>query len=296
MPFMPLWKGKLFVFRRKLKSETKQMASCLAIMKKTLQIANIIAFVTTVFVNYLSNTGAINNTTIGDISDDSRNLFTPAGYAFSIWGLIYLLLLGFIIYQSRSLFTKVRDDTFLLKTGWWFILSCFANIMWIIFWLYGFMEYSILAIFVLLFSLLKIVMNNRMELWDAPKSVIAFLWWPFVFYSGWVTVASIANVAAYLTSIQWDGWGISEPNWAIIMIIIAGGINLAVTWKRNMREFALVGAWALAAIAVANWDGSRNVSYAAIAVASVLFLSSSYHAFKNRITSPVNKCMEYFSR
>ena len=265
-------------------------------MKKTLQIANIIAFVTMVFVNYLSNTGAINGTTIGDISDSSKNLFTPAGYAFSIWGLIYLMLLGFVIYQSRSLFTKVRDDEFILKTGWWFVLSCFANIMWITFWLYGFMEYSILAIFVLLYSLLKVVMNNRMELWDAPISVISFLWWPFVFYSGWVTVASIANVAAYLTSIQWEAWGYSEVSWAVTMIIIAGIINLVVTWKRNMREFALVGAWALAAIAVANWEVSPTVANAAIAVAAVLSVSSSYHAFKNRNTSPVNKCKEYYNR
>lgn len=265
-------------------------------MKKTLQISNIIAFVATVFVNYLSNTGAINNTTIGEISNSSRNLFTPAGYAFSIWGLIYLMLLGFIIYQSRSLFTKVRDDEFILKTGWWFVLSCVANMLWITFWLYGYMEFSVLAIFVLLFSLLKIVMQNRMELWDAPISVIAFLWWPFFFYSGWVTVASIANVAAYLTSIEWNAWGYSEVFWTITMIIIAGIINLAVTWKRNMREYALVGAWALAAIAVANWDKSQIVAYSAIAVAGILFISSSYHAFKNRDTSPVNKCKEYLNR
>ena len=256
-------------------------------MKKTLQIANIIAFLTTVFVNYLSNTGAINNTTIDEISEATKNLFTPAGYAFSIWGLIYLMLLGFIIYQSRSLFTKVRDDDFILKTGWWFVLSCFANIMWITFWLYGYMEYSILAIFVLLFSLLKIVLNNRMELWDAPISVIAFLWWPFVFYSGWVTVASIANVAAYLTSIEWNAWGYSEVSWAVTMIIIAGIINLVVTWRRNMREFALVGVWALAAIAVANWNVSKTVAYAAIAVAAVLFEAAVTTGLKIELQAPI---------
>ena len=265
-------------------------------MKKTLQIANIIAFVATVFINYLSNTGAINGTTIGDVSDSMKNLFTPAGYAFSIWGLIYVMLLGFVIYQSRSLFTKVRDDVFVLQTGWWFVLSCFANMMWILFWLYGFIEFSILAIFVLLFSLLKIVMKNRMELWDAPISVIAFLWWPFVFYSGWVTVASITNVSAYLTSIEWNGLGISETTWVITMIIIAGIINFTVIWNRNMREFALVGAWALVAIAVSDWDINRNVSYVAIAVAAILFVSSGYHGFKNRATSPVNKCKEYFKK
>lgn len=262
-------------------------------MKKTLQIANIITFVIMVFVNYLAGTGAINGTTIADISQANDNLFTPAGYAFSIWGLIYLMLLGFVIYQSRSLFKKVRDDAFILKTGWWFVLSCFANIMWITFWLYGFMEYSILAIFVLLYSLLKIVMKNRMELWDAPISVIVFLWWPFVFYSGWITVASIANVSAYLTSIEWNAWSYSETSWAVTMIIIAGIINLVVTWRRNMREFALVGVWALVAIAVANWEVSQTVASAAIAVAAVLFVSSGYHAFKNRATSPSNKWKEY---
>lgn len=249
-----------------------------------------------VFVNYLSGTGAINNTTIADISRANNNLFTPAGYAFSIWGLIYLMLLGFIIYQSRSLFKKVPDDQFILETGWWFALSCFANIMWITFWLYGYMEYSIVAIFVLLYSLLKIVLKNRMELWDAPISVIAFLWWPFVFYSGWVTVASIANVSAYLTSVEWNAWGYSEAFWTITMILIAGVINLTITWSRNMREFALVGAWALVAIAVANWEINQNVAYTAIAVAAVLVLSSSYHAFKNRATSPANKYKEYFQK
>tara|TARA_R100001369_G_scaffold92886_1_gene140892 strand:- start:3404 stop:4204 length:801 start_codon:yes stop_codon:yes gene_type:complete len=265
-------------------------------MKKTLQIANILAFIATIFVNYLSNTGAMNNTTIGEVSASMPNLFTPAGYAFSIWGFIYLLLLGFIIYQSRSLFTSVRDDAFVLKSGWWFVLSCVANILWVTFWLYGYISFSILAMFVLLYSLLKIVMNNRMELWDAPISVIAFLWWPFVFYSGWITVASIANIAAYLSSIGWEGWGISETSWTIIMVIIAGIINLAVTWKRNMREFALVGVWALIAIAIANWDSNQSIVYATLITAVVLFISSATHGIKNRETSPIQKCKEHFGK
>lgn len=267
----------------------------LNIMKKTLQIANLIMFAAMIVVNFLANTGALNNTTVGEISKASTNLFTPAGYAFSIWGFIYLLLFGFIIYQSRSLFKPVRDDDFILRTGWWFVLSCFANIMWLTLWVYGYVEYSVLAIFVLLFALLKIVLNNKMELWDAPISVIVCLWWPFVFYSGWVTVASIANVAAYLTNSNWNAWGYSETFWAVTMIVIAGIINLVVTWTRNMREFALVGTWALVAIAVANWAINNTVAYTAIAVAAILFFSSGYHAFKNRDTSPVNKCKEYLN-
>ena len=202
-------------------------------MKKMLQILNGIALISTVFINYLSNTGALNNTTIGEVSKDLNNLFTPASYAFAIWGVIYLLLFGFIFYQGRSLFVKVRDDDFINKIGIWFIVSCIANSAWVFCWIYGYTGLSCICIFLLLFSLLKIVCNNNMEIWDAPFSVILFLWWPFVIYSGWVTVASIANLSAYLVKIGWNGFGISDMIWTLIMILIATIINLMVIWKRN---------------------------------------------------------------
>jgi hypothetical protein len=262
-------------------------------MKKLLQVLNGIALVSTIVMNYLSNTGLMNNTTIGKISGGLRTLFTPAGYAFSIWGLIYLLLLGFAIYQGRSLFVKVRDDDFVLKIGWWFVISCIANSFWVVSWVYGYTGLSCLFIFLLLFSLLKIVWNNRMELWDAPISVIAFLWWPFVIYSGWVTVASIANVSAYLVKIDWEGFGVSPVFWTFIMIVIATGINLVITWKRNMREFALVGAWALIAIGVANQEIQNTIAYTAFIAAAILIVSSVVHTFKNRNTNPLVKFLEY---
>lgn len=258
-------------------------------MKRYLQIFNGVAFIATIFMNYLSNTGKMNNTTIGEVSGGLQTLFTPAGYAFAIWGLIYLLLLGYILYQGRSLFVKVRDDAFVLKIGWWFIISCIANSLWIVSWIYEYTGLSCIFIFLLLFSLLKIVWNNRMELWDAPISVILFLWWPFVIYCGWVTVASIANVSAYLVKIGWDGFGISPVVWTVIMIVIASSINLVITWKRNMREFALVGAWALIAIGVANQNGEGNLTYIAYAFAGLLILSSGIHGIKNMKSNPFFK-------
>ena len=262
-------------------------------MKKRLQIVNGVALVSTVIMNYLSNTGLMNNTTIGKISDGLQTLFTPASYAFSIWGVIYLLLLGFGFYQGRSLFVKVRDDDFILRIGYWFVVSCIANSCWIVSWVYGYTGGSCFFIGLLLLSLLKIVWNNRMELWDAPISVVVFLWWPFVIYSGWVTVASIANVSTYLVKIDWDGFGMSPAMWTIIMIVVATMINLVITWKRNMREFALVGAWALIAIGVANQDTEIIVAYASFVAAGVLLLSSVFHAFKNRALHPVNKFIAY---
>ena len=255
-------------------------------MKKALQVGNGVALVSTIFINYLSNTGLLNNTTIGNVSDEYKSLFTPAGYTFAIWGIIYLLLLFFAIYQGRSLFVKTNDNSFVLKIGWWFILSCVFNSLWVFAWIYEFTGLSCVFIFLLLFSLLKIVWNNRMELDDERFSIIAFVWWPFVIYSGWVTVASIANVSTYLIKIDWNGFGISDITWTIVMIVIAVIINLVATWKRNMREFALVGTWALIGIANANTDINTTISSIAYVSAAILLLNSASHAFINRKNNP----------
>lgn len=261
-------------------------------MKKLLQIGNGIAFVSTVFINYLSNTGDLNNTTIGEVSKDLNNLFTPASYAFAIWGLVYLLLFGFIFYQGRSLFVKVRNDDFVEKIGGWFIISCIANSGWVFLWIYEYTGASCFFIFLLLFSLLKIVWNNKMEFGNVTFSVKLFLWLPFVIYSGWVTVASIANVAAFLVKIGWNGFGVSDMIWTISMILIATIINLIVIWKRNMREFALVGIWALIAIGIANSESGNIVALAANIGAAILFINIFIHAYLNRATNVFKKIIQ----
>lgn len=251
-------------------------------MKKILQIGNGLAFGATLYINYLSNTGLMNNTTIGEISNNYRSLFTPAGYTFAIWGVIYLLLFGFTIYQGRSLFVKVKDDSFVLTTGWWFIASCTFNSLWVFAWIYEFTGLSCILIFLLLASLLKIVLNNRMELDDEPFPIIAFVWWPFVVYAGWVTVACIANVSTYLIKIDWDGFGLSQVAWTIILIIIAFGINQVLIWKRNMREFAVVGAWAFIGIGNANRTNNETLMYVAFVAAIILLICASIHGYQNR--------------
>jgi len=260
-------------------------------MKKFFVLANSIAFILTIIANYVSNTGVINGKTIGGVSDNLNTLFTPAGYAFAIWGLIYLLLLGFIAYQLRALVKPIRDDSFILNTKGWFILSCMANIGWIFSWLFELTGLSLVFMFLLLFSLLVIVLKNRMELWDAPFPTILFVWWPFVIYSGWITVASVANVSAYLHKTGWEGFGLSPTTWTLIMIGVAGLINVWVTWSRNMREFGLVGAWALGAIAVANWHTNESVTNTAMLVMGILIGSSVLHAILNYKTNPIYKAI-----
>ena len=252
-------------------------------MKKTLQIFNIIALLVTITINYLSSAGLINGFTVADISDQYQNYFTPAGYAFSIWGLIYLGLLAFVIYTGKSLFLKDHsNDEVVLKVGWWFVLSCVANSLWIVFWVHNVLWVTVLLMLFLLLCLIKIILNLNMEMDFHPLKKYLFIYWPFAIYAGWVSVAFIADISAFLVKIDWTGFGIPPVFWAIIMIIIAGLINLLVIWKRNLREFALVGVWALVAIAVENFNQEKSIVYAAFIVALILFINVGISGYKSK--------------
>lgn len=262
-------------------------------MKKTLQISNGLAFGSTVFINYLSNTGFINNTTIGELSNGYKSLFTPAGYTFAIWGLIYVLLLVFVIYLGRSLFVSVKEDSEVQKTGWWFVLSCIFNSLWVFAWLYGYTFLSCILIFLLLYSLFKIIFINQMEKEEDRFSKMVFVSWPIVIYAGWVTVASIANVSSYLTKIEWNGFGITPVAWTIIMIGVAVVLNLYVMWKRHMRGFVLVGAWALVGIGAANKEVYDIITTVAFIGAAILISANGIHGFLNFETNPYYKYKQW---
>ncbi|NIJ54789.1 tryptophan-rich sensory protein [Dyadobacter arcticus] len=250
-------------------------------MTKTLQIANGVALVITIIMNYVSNTGVFNGATMASVSDSYHNLFTPAGYAFSIWGIIYIGLIAFVIHQSKGLFYAGKTPALVDTIGWTFVVSCVANCLWIVAWLYDYTGTSVLIMIVLLLCLIRIVLRTRMEFDFLTLKQIALEWWPFAIYFGWIIVAFVANVAAYLTKIKWDGFGIPAPNWAIIMIGIASLINILLIWLRNLRESAMVGVWALVSIAVANWDVEKLVAYAAISAAILIFINVSVHGYLN---------------
>lgn len=254
-------------------------------MKKTLQIANGFALVFTIVFNYLSNTGIFNGKTIGDVSDQYKTLITPAGYAFSIWGLIYLLMLAFVVYTGRSLFNPDRNesDDFVEKIGWWFLLSCVANCCWIIVWLYG---YSGISVLILVIALISLVMILLPALHDANKGLKKWLInVPFQIYAGWMSVALIVATASWLQKIGWIGFGISETAWACILISTATVINLLLTWRKNAPFFAFIGAWPFVAIAKSDQEINSVVYHFALSAAAVLILSSVTHLIKKERTT-----------
>lgn len=233
-------------------------------------------------MNYLSNTGFFNDSTMASVSASYHNLFTPAGYAFSIWLFIYVGLGAFVIYQSKGLFSHEEPYPIVTKIGWMFVVSCAANCAWILAWLYDYTGLSVVVMILLLASLFVIVVRTRMELDLITFKRIALESWPFAIYIGWICVALLANISAYLTKIGWDKVGISELTATLTMIGVAVAANPLLIWKRNLRESASVGAWALIAIGVANWDKNQMVAYCALGGAIILLIASGIHSYLNR--------------
>jgi len=214
---------------------------------KFLQITNIVGFVAVVVVNILANALPINGKTTAELSDSYPNLFVPAGYVFAIWGVIYLLLLAFTVYQTSS---KRKGAQFLVKIGYLFGISCASNVIWIFLWHYELLFLSLIAMFVLLGSLIMIYLRLDIGRGNPPREERLYVHLPFSVYLGWITVAPIANVVATLVSIDWDGFGLGEVTWTMALIAVAVILTLLNIQTRGDIGYALVIVWALGGIIV----------------------------------------------
>ncbi|MEE4286518.1 MAG: hypothetical protein V2I31_10225 [Mariniphaga sp.] len=254
----------------------------------SLLLINTLTLIFALVMNSLQGSEVFNGTTVGEVSAKYETLFTPAGYAFAIWGIIYLLLILFVTYQWFVWF-KRKEDRELKQISWWFAVGNLANGLWVVAWLNEQMGLSVLLILILLFSLIQLTIRLRLEIWDAPLRIIAFVWWPVCIYLGWVIVATVANISVFLVSIGWQGGFLQEQVWTIIMIVAATTIYLLLIKTRNMREAAVVGIWALVAIAVKQWQLNIEIVIAALTASAILFVTVAVHGFRNRKTSPFEK-------
>lgn len=257
--------------------------------QRALSILNLMSVLFAVGVNYYSQIYKINGNTVSEMSEKYTNLFTPAGYAFSIWGLIFIGLLAFAGYQVYLTFSKCKTMDFISQTGVWFALANVGNAAWIVAWLYDYTLLSVGIMFIVLLSLIKVILNTNMERWNAPLKTILFAWWPVSIYAGWISVATIANIAAWLVKIGWTGGFLTPFLWTIVMIAVAALLNLTMIFTRNMREFALVGVWALVAIYVRHIDAQQLIAIPAMFAALTIFVYALFHGYKNRKTNPFYK-------
>lgn len=196
--------------------------------------------------NGLANSLPINGVTTGEVSDAYPNLFTPAAVTFSIWGLIYALLAFFVFWQFGVL--KRREGKVLEKIGFWFVLSCLANGAWIVAWHYGEIGWSLGLMLVLLASLSVIVSRVRRIREVTKGAGRVAVRWAFSIYLGWISVATIANVTVLLVSLKWDGFGLPQEFWTVLVLLAAVGLALTAVLKHGDLAYALVVVWAFVGI------------------------------------------------
>ena len=217
-----------------------------------LSLVNAVVLGGVLTVNTLANTLPINGFNTGQLSDLYPNLFVPAGFTFSIWGLIYLLLIGFVIFQFTKAGVRTRE-----AIGPWWIINGLANMAWIFAWHYRIVTASVLIMLIILVSLF-IIFNRLGAISDLSSGEQAFVRIPFSVYFGWITVATIANVTTLLVDIGWAGFGIPESRWAVFMIGVAVLIALNIIYMKADIAYVLVIIWALFGIHV-NRGGGFNL-------------------------------------
>jgi len=213
-------------------------------MNTSIKILTTVTFLIMIVVNALANILPINGVTTGEVSDAYENLFAPAGITFAIWGLIYFLLAGYTLYQlgffqGGEKYIKIE---LLEKIGILFSISSIANSIWIFLWHYNFIPLTVIFMIIILICLIMIVTEISKHKLTFREQL--FIRLPFSVYLGWITIATIANITTFLVSIGWNGFGISDVTWTIIILIVGVIISALTIIKFKDIAYGLVIIWA----------------------------------------------------
>lgn len=228
---------------------------------KQLAVLNLAGFTGTIVMNFLANALPLNNKTTGELSDQYPNLFVPAGFTFAIWGIIYLLLAGFSVFQAtRAFISGTQKNDFIRQIGPFFFVSSLANMGWIAAWHYELLPLSLLLMLILLSSLLFIYLKLGIGITRVSGPARYLVHLPFSVYLGWITIATIANVTAVLVEARWNGFRMSEQFWAGTMIMTGTFISTLMLFRRSDIFFSIVVIWALFGIAMKRLSDSSEPS------------------------------------
>lgn len=211
------------------------------------QLANALSVVLAITVNILASALPLNGQNTGEISDRFQVFFVPAGYVFSIWGIIYIGWIAFAIYQFLP---AQKENPRLQKLGYLFALSGVFNAAWLYCWHYNLFGLSVLVMLALLGTLIVSYLKldvGRALVSSGEKWAVDI---PFSVYLGWVSVATVANITSWLYSINWNGFGIAPQMWTIIMLGVVSLVGLEMALTRRDAGYLFVFVWAFAGIAV----------------------------------------------
>lgn len=242
-------------------------------------VAVVATYVGMIAVNALANILPLFGRNTGEISDRYPSLFTPAAYTFSIWGVVYLLLAAFVVYQALP---AKRADASLSTLRPLFVLSCVLNALWLVSWHALWIPVSQVLMVALLLSL--IALYRRGGLWRGKATAARFVLveLPFSVYLGWISVATIANTAIFLLDLGFDG-GTAAPLLTVLVIAVGALLGVYGTISRRDWAFALAIGWGLAGVAVAQTGG---VQLAATVCAGLVVLAAGVAMFRGRKEAP----------
>lgn len=246
---------------------------------KTRQSLIAIAVLVTLAVNGLANALPINGVTTGEVSDSFDTLFVPAGYAFSIWGLIYLGLIAYAIYQA---FPSQRANPRLQAIAIPFLIASAANPVWIFLWHYRLFTLTLVAMVTLLLSLITVYRRLRPENGLVPAGERWLVRLPFSIYLGWISVATIANAQDVLYWWGWDGFGISDVTWAVTMLMAGLALAGLMAWRERDPAFVLVFVWAYIGIGVAQAETPAVATAANASVVVLVLVAGAAVWFRSR--------------
>jgi translocator protein len=234
------------------------------------QVANLLSVILALTVNSLASTLPLNGQNTGEISDRFQVYFVPAGYVFSIWGLIYLGWIAFTIFQFQP---SQKESPRLRRLGYLFAISNIVNAAWLFCWHYNLFGLSMLVMLVLLGLLIASYLRldvNRLSVSRSEYWCVDVL---FSVYLGWITVATVANITDWLYYVRWDGFGISAQVWAVIMLAVASLLGLGMALTRRDVGYLAVLVWAFIGIAVKQTSAPMVVTSASIAAVLMAGLS-----------------------
>ena len=259
-----------------------------------IKIITTLCFLIMIVVNVLAVTLPLNGVETGQVSGSYPNLFAPAAVTFSIWGLIYILLALYTLYQL-GFFQKnnVAEQNSLLKyINVYFCLSSLINAAWIFAWHYYKIPLSVILMLVLLLCLITI--NNKTTKAQLSGREKFFIRLPFSIYFGWITIATIANITVLLVSLGWNGFGLSEVIWTVIILIVGLIIAALTTLKNKDIAYGLVIIWAYAGILIKHFsvDGFNGqypfVIITVIACVALMLFVISYVWFNRRTVAKIH--------
>lgn len=235
-----------------------------------LKISTVVAYAIMVTVNYLAIALPLGGRETGAISDIYPSLFTPAGYTFSIWGIIYILLGIYVFYQV----TRKEDSSLTSRANRIFIINALLNAAWLFAWHYNLIWLSLLIMIALLVTLIYIANILRANILTKEENWTIRL--PFSVYFGWITVATIANATILLVSLGWDGFGLPDSAWMVAILLIGTAIGSWRTIYDQSIPYGLVLVWAYGGILTkhlspAHHDSQYPIVIAVVALCIIVF-------------------------